>query len=102
MVNPKIAIIWKINKWSPKARVIKEITTDGITMPVIRDDKLNVKNLVNKSLTLVIFSLANVQTLFQIKLEIMANSAAIALLIPFNKLIFESGVIIIDLNTLAP
>ena len=44
MVNPKIAITWKINKWSPKAKVIREIIIDGIIMPVTTDDKLNVIN----------------------------------------------------------
>ena len=78
------------------------MTTDGIMIPVTTEDKLKVMNLGNKVLTDVIFSVENVQILFQIKLEMMAISAARALQIPFNRLMFEVGVISRVLKILAP
>ena len=42
-----MAMTWKIKRWSPKNAVNIAITIEGMTMPVITDDKLKVKNLEN-------------------------------------------------------
>ena len=78
------------------------ITTEGIRIPVTTEDRLKVTNLEIIWPTDVIFSEAKVHKLFQIKLEIIDSSAAMALQRPFKRLMFEVGVIKRDLKILAP
>ena len=69
---------------------------DGIRIPPKIEDKLKAINFPNSCFGEVIFSLANVQTLFQVKLEIIASSEAKAFA---QKLITPIGQGNIVLNT---
>ena len=75
---------------------------EGTKIPVTTEERLKVMNLENNSLAEVIVSAAKVQRLLKIKLEIMANSEAIALQRLLRILKLESGVIKRDLKILAP